>query len=470
MIWHIVKREIYDNLNNLRFALATVLLLALMLTNAIVHLRVHPKRIQQYNNNVTEYQNRLKLHAEENLYSLAKKGPGNLYKKPSSLRFCGPGDDEFFSDMVVGEHHRWITDGVESFWVLTYPSVTPNLKNINPDITEIDWAFVIGYALSLIALLFTFDAVAGEHERGTLRLVLVNSIPRSTVWSGKFLGALISISIPFTLAVLINLLVISSASNIHLGADVWGRLGIIFLIGLLYTCLFIGLGLLVSSSVKQSAVSLIILLLVWVTFVGFMPSSLVSIASRFSPSMPSDEFQKRKRQIRDEHQGEYYNRRENTLETSSKRIEIRSVLATEEAEQQERLNEEYLDRQIGQVQRARDITRISPTMLLWHLLESFAGTGFKRHLQFVENAQQYAHQYREFVVDTDRTDPQSLHLIGVLEGISNKKVSPESIPKFEDTLNLSRDFNTATMDLLLLVILLIVLLLSAYLVFVCIDV
>ena len=39
MIWHIAKRELYDNLNSLRFALATVLLLALMLTNAVVHLQ-----------------------------------------------------------------------------------------------------------------------------------------------------------------------------------------------------------------------------------------------------------------------------------------------------------------------------------------------------------------------------------------------------------------------------------------------
>ena len=38
MILHITKRELYDNLNSLRFALTTFLLLALMLTNAIGHL------------------------------------------------------------------------------------------------------------------------------------------------------------------------------------------------------------------------------------------------------------------------------------------------------------------------------------------------------------------------------------------------------------------------------------------------
>ena len=79
-----------------------------------------------------------------------------------------------------------------------------------------------------------------------------------------------------------------------------------------------------------------------------------------------------------------------------------------------------------------------------HSLEAFAGTGFTRHLQFLENAQRYAREYREFVENTDRSDPESLHLIGVPEGMSKKPVSPEAIPKFEDTLNLSKDFNAAS--------------------------
>ena len=86
---------------------------------------------------------------------------------------------------------------MKAFWRMTYPSATPNLKNIDPDATKIDWAFVIGYVLSLIALLFTFDSVAGEREHGTLRLMLANPIPRHTVLIGKFLGAFISVNIPF---------------------------------------------------------------------------------------------------------------------------------------------------------------------------------------------------------------------------------------------------------------------------------
>ena len=57
----------------LRFALAIVLLIGLMLTNAVVHLYEHPKRVQVYHDGVAEYQNHLTASADESLYRLAQR-------------------------------------------------------------------------------------------------------------------------------------------------------------------------------------------------------------------------------------------------------------------------------------------------------------------------------------------------------------------------------------------------------------
>ena len=457
MIWHIAKRELYDNLNSLRFALATFLLLALMLTNAVVHLREHPERIQEYRTSVTDYWNA--LTSRTNLYELAQKGPGFLYKQPSPLRFCAEGGEAFLSDRVDAGSVFWYWGDLKGFWSLAYPSSTPNLTNVRPDVTKIDWGFIVGFVLSLIALLFTFDSISGERERGTLRLMLANPMPRHIVLIGKFLGVLTSILIPFTLAVLINLFAISTSNEVHLGAEMWWRLCIIFIVAVLYAGLFIALGLLVSARVRQSAVSLVILLLTWVTLVVFIPSTLASIASGFSPApMTSDEFWERKSQLHDKLSDKYYARGD---KPSSK-----SEFVTKDAEGRERLNQEHLSQQITQVELARAATRISPASLVQHLLESFSGTGFNRHVQFLENVKRYARQYREFVLDTDRADPDSLHIIGVREGMSRKPVSPGSIPRFEDTLSLSRDFDATAIDLLLLVLVVVVLMSGAYLAFV----
>ena len=125
MIWHIAKRELSNNLNSLRFALATVLLLGLMLTNAIVHLREHPERVQRYSERASGHQNNIAAQASNSLYDLAQKGPGNLYKKPSDLRFCAEGGEAFMSDRAQADYHRWSTDTLKSFWILAYPSATP---------------------------------------------------------------------------------------------------------------------------------------------------------------------------------------------------------------------------------------------------------------------------------------------------------------------------------------------------------
>ncbi|MDE0506390.1 MAG: DUF3526 domain-containing protein, partial [Candidatus Poribacteria bacterium] len=200
-------------------------------------------------------------------------------------------------------------------------------------------------------------------------------------------------------------------------------------------------------------------LLTWVTFVVFMPNTLASIATGFSPApMTSDEFMERKNQLHNNRWRETYSMRDKPMKLSK--------FVINDAEDQERLNQEHLTQQIAQVEVARAATRISPAALVQHLLESFAGTGFSRHLQFLENVRQYVRQYREFVIDTDSADPDSPHFIGISEGISRKPVSPESIPRFEDSLSLSRDFNDAAIDLMLLMLLVLVLMSGAYLVFV----
>ena len=472
MMWHIIKRELYDNLNSLRFALTTVLLLGLMLANAGIHLREHPERVQKYRDSVAEHRARLKSHAENGLYELARKGPVDLYKKPSPLHFCAEGGEAFLSGHVRSRYGRWGwgEDGLASFWTLEYPAATPNLHNVHPDVTKVDWGFIIGYVLSLVALLFTFDAISGERERGTLRLTLANAIPRHTLLMGKFWGALISVSLPWTLAVLVNLLVISTSSDVHLSAAEWSRLGIICVIALLYMCLFLALGLLVSSRVQRSAVSLVILLLVWVTLVVFMPSTLASIAGGSASPRSTFGFWERSNQLYDELDDEYGNLLYAAREDLRKKLQLEGEFVTKDAERQEQLHEERLKQRITQVKKARAVTRMSPVTIVQHLLESFAGTGFERHLQFLENTKTHARQFRAFIVDTDRGDPDSLHFLGVREGMSQKPVNPEAVPKFEDTLSLSKDFNTAGMDLLLLTLFVVLLLSGAYLAFVRVEV
>ena len=504
MIWHIIKRELFDHINSLRFILTVVILSALMVTNAVVHLRTHPKRVRNYSKNITESLDTLKSRTE--LYSLAREGPGNLYKRPSSLSFIADGGDAYLPKNI-SNGESWSKSGqggeVKSNWWLNYGTVNPDATDLRPYATKIDWVFIITYLLSFIPLLFTFDALSGEREQGTLRLCLANPISRPILLIGKFLGTLITVLIPFVFAVLLNLAVISVDSWTQLSAADWGRLGLILLIASCYAGIFVGLGLMVSAGTREPRVSLVVLLLIWVATVIFMPSTLGTLSTKWMPPVQTmDQFRNSRKaalkQISDDYstrmsaikekqspnlpslselQQLYETSPEAAMAAAEKlrgawetegdeELTLKAELISRDVETRERFNRERLDAQVAQVRRARAVTRLSPAAIVQYALESMAGTGFNRHLQYLEHVHQHTKQFRQFIVETDRADIQSPHFIGIPKGMSQKPVSSEAIPKFEDKIAFSDTFNTATLDLLLLVLLLGVFISGAFLVFI----
>ena len=284
MIRHIIQREFFDHLNSLRFALTVIIMAALMVTNAVVHLQSYPDKVRSYSENVAS--DRDKLQSRTELYEQLRKGPGKLYKQPSALTFIADGGDAFLPNRGTQSWGSWsrsasFSGQVKSIWSLDYPTANPNAHDLRPKATKIDWVFIITYLLSFIPLLFTFDALSGERESGTLRLCLANSISRPALLVGKFLGTLIAVLIPFYFAVLLNLAVISTDSWTQLGAADWGRLGMIMLIATSYASIFIAIGLMVSAGTRDTRVSLVVLLIIWVALVVFMPSTLGTLATKW---------------------------------------------------------------------------------------------------------------------------------------------------------------------------------------------
>lgn len=134
----------------------------------------------------------------------------------------------------------------------------------------------------------------------------------------------------------------------------------------------------------------------------------------------------------------------------------------EEAQEWKRLNKEFLNAQIYQIQVARDFNRVSPTAILQYAIESFAGTGFQRHLNFMKNAENYETEFNTFLISADRADPDSLHVPFVREGMSDKPVPFESIPKFQDRVRLEDAFKEAIPDVMMLLLFFVVLFATAH--------
>ena len=478
MIWHIVTRELLDHLTSLRFALTTLILVVLMVTNAVVHLQIHPERVRKYSENVNTSHTELKSRTQ--LYTLLQKGPGKLYKRPSSLAFIADGGNAFLPNRTMNAS-SWRLYGFAGVWAMGVPRLNMEaISNHRPTAVVIDWVFIITYLLSFIPLLFTFDALSGERERGTLRLCLANSISRPALLVGKFLGSLITVLIAFYFAVLFNLTIISTESWTQLGGADWGCVGLIVLIASCYVGIFVAVGLIVSAVTQESRLSLVILLLIWVTLVVFMPSTLGTLSTKWMPSVQTHhQFQTAKGTAINQIRSDFLNKRqalierrrlaetlqEETAKVDTSELEIQQELVNKDMEIRERFNRQHFAAQSAQVLRARQITRCSPAAIVQYALESIAGTGFNRHLQFLENVNLHIRQFRNFIVEMDRADPESLHFVGIPKGMSEKPISPETIPIFEDKLTLQDTLNPAIVDILLLLLLLGVFLSGAFLVF-----
>lgn len=148
----------------------------------------------------------------------------------------------------------------------------------------IDLVFIVTIVMSLVALIFAYDAVSGEKEDGTLKLMLANGTARPKVILAKIAGGGLTLLVPFLLSLVIGLLVILVHPGVDWkGAD-WLALALITMGTALYVMFFYGLGVFISARHHSSSASIMTSLLVWVLLVLVIPSLSPYIASFLSPT------------------------------------------------------------------------------------------------------------------------------------------------------------------------------------------
>ena len=471
MIWHIAKREILDNLTRFRFALTLILIMVLMVMNAVIFVSSqYPRRIAEYSEDTQKAAESLKKKSS-NLGELAVKGPGNLYKSMSPLTFIATGEDANLPKRVEGASSGGYGIGMttpdlqfsyswSANWWLQYPQDTSRKNDSLPNFTELDWTFIIGLIMSFMAILFTYDAISGERETGTLSLLMSNSVSRATVLLGKFIGAFLTILIPLFIGILLNLMVISASRLVSLNGDEWARVATIFVISTIYISIFLWLGLFISSQFSNSSSSLLTLLLIWIVFVVLIPNTMGVLASGFKQVPSRSEISRIAKAIEDEidtrhKEGDKLYRIGSPSDTPPK-IEALRMWAdylNEHADAKSRINDAHLNKQFAQVAFTQQITRFSPAAIYTYAVESLAGTGFVRHKRFVQEARRYRKQFVDFIQSEDSGDNGSYHVYLVKEGLSQKPVPFNGIPKFSDKLTLDIAFKGAVLDLTLLVLL-----------------
>ena len=182
-----------------------------------------------------------------------------------------------FSPQKPPERFRLLIIGIPSNEALGFFDYNP-LPILFP---PIDFLFIVTIIMSLLALLFSYDAIAGERQNGTLRLVISNSISRTKVLFGKFIGGSASLLIPFILALLVGVLYVSINPAIQWDGSAWAELTFLTAASITFITLFYLLGLMVSAFSRYSAVSVLNCLFLWVLLILVIPNVCPYISAQF---------------------------------------------------------------------------------------------------------------------------------------------------------------------------------------------
>jgi ABC-type transport system involved in multi-copper enzyme maturation permease subunit len=308
----------------------------------------------------------------------------------------------------------------------------------------LDLDFIFQIALSLFAILFAYDAINGEKERGTLRLTFANSVPRGTYILGKIAGSFLALVVPLLVPMLIGALILITM-KIPLSASDWGRLGVVITGGFLYLGAFLAISLFVSSRTERSSISFLLSLIIWIFSVMIIPRTAVLLAGRAIEVPSVDEINSKKSRYRMSLWGEDRKKmvdfRVPTGTPSDKMFpEFQKFMSglTQERDQKmselaKRLNEERMNKQWVQQQWAFGLARTSPTATLSFLNTSIVGTGIQLQDDYRRSAGRYQQSFGEFMKEKTGVTPSGGFVMRFTTEDEPKKtpINPMELPQYD---------------------------------------
>jgi len=285
MLKDIIKKEILGHLLDSKFLFTFIVSAALILLSVYMGMRDYAADKKEYAAGVAEVSRGLdeRLANSKFINSSGQRVPDptsfaggiiKVYRQPATLEAVvrGVGDA---SGRVSGVNNRMENRLAESKYESNpFASI----------FSTFDLLFVVKMVLSLFALLFAYDAVSGEKEKGTLKMALANNVPRSRLILGKAIGGYVSLVLPLLVPLLIGAMFISLNSDMAFGGEDWMRLSLLYGMFLLYLSAFFALGLFVSSLTSRSSSSFFTLLFIWIVLVLIVPKVSAAAAGWIRPA------------------------------------------------------------------------------------------------------------------------------------------------------------------------------------------
>ena len=274
MLMTLIQKEIMHHILSARFA--ALLLMCVLLIPLNLHINYH-----HYLQRQIDYQEQEVLKDEDTLEDEnGKEGAGTKHSFSFTAKTATDPNFEVSKLILKPTPLSVFATGLESalprYLGMTRNGITRGEASLSTApiaflLGHLDFVFVVSTVFSLLALLFTFDAVAGEREAGTLRITLANALPRDIFLWSKLIGGYLVFILPFLISLIIGLLVLVW-QGFPLGEpDIFLRILCLIFVSLLYIAVFFALGAVISIYFDSSKTALIVAFTVWVFAVLILP-------------------------------------------------------------------------------------------------------------------------------------------------------------------------------------------------------
>jgi ABC-type transport system involved in multi-copper enzyme maturation permease subunit len=267
MLGTLIKKEVIETILDLRFWVVTVLFLILIPMGMYVSRKDYERRL-------TNYQQEHQMYRQHYGKNVGAYVQAQGFRPPSMLSIFALGLDPFMPDKAVTSRSGLVRAAKE-----------PGIDNPESLLFgKADYLFNVSFIVSLAALIFTFNRISGEREKGTLRLMISSSIHRGEILLAKIVGNYLVLLAPFIIAFLAALIILNTSSVISFSSTgFWPALLVIILITLLFILVMVSLGICVSTLTHGSIASIMMLFLVWVMAVLGIPKMSPMIAEAVYP-------------------------------------------------------------------------------------------------------------------------------------------------------------------------------------------
>jgi ABC-type transport system involved in multi-copper enzyme maturation permease subunit len=264
LIRTIIKREFLDNLLSFKFIACVLVAVVISLANTSILTRDYQDRMKDHDRGVASAREAL---TKVPVYSsLTVK----LYRKPPPVSIFVAGVER-----KAGNYAEIPILGMD---IPTSLRGGAAKNEFAAAFSIFDFSSVIIILFTVLAILLSYGAISGEKEDGQLSLALSNSVPRSKILLGKYLGALVSIAVPLAFCFILGVLFVLFSNNIGLDGDFFLSMAGLYVVSLLYLSSILLLGLLASSRTRTSFASLLFLLTFYLVFTFLLPQAVKSRA------------------------------------------------------------------------------------------------------------------------------------------------------------------------------------------------